>query len=52
MDYMKLAVDATVYGMDQKIGGPFGATVVRNGEVVVAISNTMMKILTLPLTLS
>ncbi|MEB6607750.1 nucleoside deaminase [Aeromonas sanarellii] len=43
MDYMKLAVDATIHGMENKIGGPFGATIVRNGEVVVAISNTMMR---------
>ncbi|MFD1901849.1 hypothetical protein GQR36_20885 [Enterococcus termitis] len=29
--------------MEKKYGGPFGATLVRNGEVVVSVSNTMMK---------
>lgn len=43
MDYMKLAVDATIQGMENNIGGPFGSTIVRNGEVVVAVSNTMMR---------
>jgi tRNA(Arg) A34 adenosine deaminase TadA len=43
MDYMKMAVDATIEGMDNKHGGPFGATIVRDDEVLVAVSNTMMK---------
>lgn len=43
MDYMKLAVDATIHGMENNLGGPFGSTIVRNGEVVVAVSNTMIK---------
>lgn len=43
MDYIKMAVDATIEGMNNKIGGPFGATIVRNGEVVAAVSNTMMR---------
>ncbi|MGG1674391.1 nucleoside deaminase [Neobacillus sp. NRS-1170] len=43
MDYIKMAVDATIEGMNKKIGGPFGATIVRNGEVIAAVSNTMMR---------
>lgn len=43
MDYIKMAVDATIEGMNNKIGGPFGATIVCNGEVVAAVSNTMMR---------
>ncbi|ALS36998.1 tRNA(Arg) A34 adenosine deaminase TadA [Enterococcus rotai] len=43
MNYMKMAADATVAGMEKKFGGPFGATLVRNGEVIVSVSNTMMK---------
>ena len=42
-DYLKLAVDATLEGMKRGDGGPFGATIVRNGEVIVAIGNTMMR---------
>lgn len=43
MDFMKLAAEATVSGMEKKYGGPFGAALVRNGEVIVSVSNTMMK---------
>lgn len=43
MDYMKMAVDATIEGMNNKLGGPFGATIVRDGEVIAAVSNTMMR---------
>ncbi|MFF2450066.1 nucleoside deaminase [Neobacillus sp. NPDC058068] len=43
MDYMKLAADATLVGMANKIGGPFGATIVRGDEVIAAVSNTMMR---------
>lgn len=42
-DYLKLAVDATLEGMKRGDGGPFGATIVRNGEVIVAVGNTMMR---------
>lgn len=41
--YIKMAVDATIEGMNNKIGGPFGATIVRDGEVIAAVSNTMMR---------
>lgn len=40
---MKMAVEATIIGMDKKFGGPFGATIVRDNEVIAAVSNTMMK---------
>lgn len=43
MDYMKLAADATIKSMHAGHGGPFGSTIVRNGEVVVAVGNTMMR---------
>ncbi|MEC1717307.1 nucleoside deaminase [Schinkia azotoformans] len=43
MDYMKLAADATTVGMANKVGGPFGATIVRGDEVIAAVSNTMMR---------
>ncbi len=43
MDYMKMAVDATIEGMNKKFGGPFGATIVRGDEVIAAVSNTMMR---------
>lgn len=41
--FFKLATEATIRGIDNKAGGPFGATVVRKGEVVVSVSNTMLK---------
>ncbi|MGX7420517.1 nucleoside deaminase [Carnobacterium gallinarum] len=43
MDYMKLAADATIDGMKKGFGGPFGATLVKDGEVIVSVSNTMMR---------
>ena len=43
MNYMNLAAKATVAAMEKKFGGPFGATVVRNGEVIVSVGNTMMR---------
>lgn len=43
MNYMKLAAEATVAAMENKFGGPFGATVVRNREVIVSVGNTMMR---------
>ncbi len=42
-DYLALACDATIEGMKKGYGGPFGATVVRNGEVIVTVGNTMVK---------
>lgn len=43
MDYMKLAADATFVGMANKVGGPFGATIVRGDEIIAVVSNTMMR---------
>ncbi|MHC5268780.1 nucleoside deaminase [Enterococcus sp. LJL98] len=42
-EYFHFAAKATVEGMKRKDGGPFGATIVRNGEVVAAVGNTMMR---------
>lgn len=42
-DYLALACEATIEGIKKGYGGPFGATVVRNGEVIVAVANTMIK---------
>lgn len=41
--YFALACDATVAGMRAGTGGPFGATLVRNGEIVCAVGNTVIK---------
>ncbi len=43
MDYIKMAVDATIEGMENRFGGPFGAAIVKDDEVIVVCSNTMMK---------
>lgn len=42
-DYFHLACDATLKGMNQGTGGPFGATLTRNGQVVCAVGNTVLK---------
>ncbi|GIP56299.1 nucleoside deaminase [Paenibacillus sp. FSL W8-0186] len=42
MDYMKLAADKTIEGMDNNMGGPFGATIVRGDEIIAVCSNRMM----------
>lgn len=41
--YFTSACDATLEGMRQGTGGPFGATLVRNGEIVCAVGNTVVK---------
>lgn len=41
--YLSLAAKETIRGMHEEQGGPFGSTIVRNGEVVVAVGNTVMK---------
>lgn len=43
MDYMKMATEATIEGMNNKVGGPFGATIVRGDEIIAVVSNTMMR---------
>ncbi|MGK5507026.1 nucleoside deaminase [Brevibacillus formosus] len=42
MDYMKLAVEKTMEGMNNKLGGPFGAAVVKGDEIIAVCSNRMM----------
>lgn len=42
-EYFKLACEATLDGMREGTGGPFGATLVRNGEVICAVGNTVVK---------
>ena len=42
MDYFELAVDATITGMEQKLGGPFGATVTRGDEIIAVVGNRQM----------
>lgn len=39
----RLASKVTVEGMQENGGGPFGATLVRDGEVVCAVGNTVLK---------
>ena len=41
--YFKLAAENTVKGMDKGEGGPFGATIVKDGEVLLSVGNTQMK---------
>ena len=43
MDYIQLAVDKTKEGINQNIGGPFGATIVRGDEIIAVVGNTMMR---------
>lgn len=38
-----LACDATIKGMQEGTGGPFGAALVRQGEIVCAVGNTVLK---------
>lgn len=41
--YFTPACEATLKGMRQGTGGPFGATLVRDGEIVCAVGNTVVK---------
>jgi tRNA(Arg) A34 adenosine deaminase TadA len=41
--YFTPACEATIAGMRAGTGGPFGATLVRNGEIVCAVGNTVIK---------
>ncbi|MGG0177827.1 nucleoside deaminase [Gottfriedia acidiceleris] len=43
MDYMKMAAEKTIEGMNNKVGGPFGATIVKGDEIIAVVSNTMMR---------
>ena len=40
--YMKLAVDAAKKGMESNMGGPFGAVIVRDGEVIAVAHNEVL----------
>ena len=39
---MKLAVEAAEEGMNNNLGGPFGAVIVRNGEVIAVAHNEVL----------
>jgi tRNA(Arg) A34 adenosine deaminase TadA len=41
--YFQLATEATIEGMKRGDGGPFGATIVRHGEVIASVGNTIMR---------
>ena len=41
-NYFEMAVEATLRGIDAGLGGPFGATIVRGDEVIVAVGNRQM----------
>ena len=40
--YMRLAVEAAKDGMQRNLGGPFGAVIVRNGEVIAVAHNEVL----------
>ncbi|MDR0390696.1 MAG: nucleoside deaminase [Planctomycetaceae bacterium] len=40
--FMQIAIDAAVDGMSKNMGGPFGAVVVRNGEVIAVACNEVI----------
>lgn len=40
--YFSLAAEETMKSMDRGDGGPFGATIVKDGEVIVAVGNTQV----------
>jgi guanine deaminase len=40
--FMQLAYDAALEGMQKGLGGPFGAVIVRNGEVIAAAHNEVL----------
>ncbi len=40
--YFEMAARETLEGMHRRIGGPFGATIVRGDEVVVAVGNRQL----------
>ncbi|WGD38098.1 nucleoside deaminase [Lysinibacter sp. HNR] len=42
-NYFTRAAEVTVEGMRAGTGGPFGATLVRNGEIVVSVGNTVLR---------
>lgn len=42
-DYMKLAAMEAKYTMSYGVGGPFGAVIVRDGEIISRASNSVLK---------
>ncbi|HRW18734.1 MAG TPA: nucleoside deaminase [Dermatophilaceae bacterium] len=42
-DYFAQACAATIAGLRARDGGPFGATLVRHGEIVCAVGNTVIR---------
>ena len=43
IDYMKLGIDRAMQTSSAGIGGPFGAVIVKNGEVVAVANNSVLK---------
>lgn len=42
-EFMKIAIDEAIEGMNKKHGGPFGAVVVRNGEIISSAHSEVFK---------
>lgn len=42
-EFMKIAIEEALHGMKNNEGGPFGAVVVRNGEVISRAHNEVVK---------
>jgi len=42
-EFMKLAIQEAIYGMEKNDGGPFGAVIVRNGEIISSAHNEVVK---------
>ncbi|MDR1289985.1 MAG: tRNA-specific adenosine deaminase, partial [Planctomycetaceae bacterium] len=40
--FMRIAIEAAVDGVRKNAGGPFGAVVVRNGEVIAVAHNEVI----------
>jgi guanine deaminase len=40
--FMQIAIEAAIDGMNKNMGGPFGAVVVRNGEVIAVAHNEVI----------
>ena len=43
IDYMKLGIDRAMQTSSEGVGGPFGAVIVKNGEVVAVANNSVLK---------
>ncbi|MDR1922746.1 MAG: nucleoside deaminase [Planctomycetaceae bacterium] len=40
--YMQIAIDAAIEGMNKNMGGPFGAVIVRNDEIIATAHNEVI----------